>query len=208
MVRELELTGRVGIFGGTFDPFHVGHLLVAQDVLEGLALDRVLFVPAAVPPHKDSAEVTPGALRLAMVREGIRGDDRFAVSDVEFRRPGPSWTVDTLRHLRNEAPGAELHLLIGADQWADFGAWREPDEIAGLARIVVLSRGGKSERQTMGDPGWAHQVLPVTRIDLSGSALRERVRDGRSIRYLVPDSVRVFIEHQRLYAAAPTATAP
>ncbi len=196
---------RVGIFGGTFDPFHVGHLVVAQDVLEALTLDRVLFVPAASPPHKGDAVLAPAELRLRMVAQSVSGDPRFDAIDLELRRDGPSYTVDTLKELEATEPDAALHLLMGVDQWAAFGSWREPGEIARRARIVVMTRNGERASDVVGaaeaDAGSAWDVhdVPVTRIDLSSTGIRTRVADGRSVRYLVPEPVRRIIETEKLY---------
>jgi nicotinate-nucleotide adenylyltransferase len=190
---------KIGIFGGTFDPPHVGHLIVAQDAYEALALDRVLFVPAGVPPHKAGLTLTDAAVRMRMVEAAISGDDRFATSDVELRRSGPSYMVDTLRILHEEDPSAELHLLLGADQFRELHTWRSPEEIARLCRLILLSRGGVDAAP----PGLdvQHQHVPVTRIDLSATDIRERAAHGRSIRYLVPQAVERIIFEERLYRA-------
>jgi nicotinate-nucleotide adenylyltransferase len=192
------LTGGVGIFGGSFDPFHLGHLVAAQEVLETLGLERVLFIPTGRPPHKDPEGLTPAGLRLRMVRAGVEGDPRFEVSDLEVRKDRVSYTVDTLRELEGN-----LHLIMGADQWADFGGWKDPWEIARMARIVVMTREGEGARSL--EPGFPEGdeppriEVPVTRLDLSSTLIRERIRAGRSIRYLVPDPVRAIIEAAKLY---------
>jgi nicotinate-nucleotide adenylyltransferase len=195
---------RLGIFGGTFDPLHLGHVVSAQDVLEALELDRILFVPAARPPHKSTEGMTPAALRMRMVRAATDADPRFDAVDLELRRDGPSYTVDTLREIRRQDPAAELFLLLGADQWREFGSWREPRVIAGLARPVLMTRAG--ERPGQVDPGFTDggpvpDVLevPVTRLDISSTRIRERVGVRRSIRYLVPDEVLRIIEAGKLY---------
>jgi nicotinate-nucleotide adenylyltransferase len=191
---------RIGIFGGTFDPPHVGHLIVAQDVAEALDLDRVVWVPAATPPHKEGGELTAAEDRLALVEAAVADNERFQVTDLEVRRAGVSYTVDTLRELRGRWEGAQLHLIIGADQYRVLDTWREPAEIARLARVTVMSRNGSE-----GPPGpQAHEatiVVPVTRIDISSTDVRERLRSGRSVAYLVPAAVRRIIEHKGLYAS-------
>jgi nicotinate-nucleotide adenylyltransferase len=199
--------GRVGIFGGTFDPFHMGHLVVAQDVAEVLELDRMIFVPAGVPPHKQVGEVSPAPLRWAMVRAGIGDDPRFGASDLELRRPGPSYTVDTLRQLREERVGRELFFLMGSDQLAEFHRWREPEEVGRLATLVVMAREGDDPTVSNARVEVVPMVVPVTRIDLSATRVRNRVREGRSIRYLVPDPVRRIILDERLYTGADPAPA-
>ncbi len=191
---------RVGVFGGTFDPPHVGHLIVAQDVVEALALDVLMWMPAREPPHKDWRSISPADARLELTRGATEGDERFEVSEVEMERSGPSYTVDTLRCLRKDLPGAEIHLVVGADQLRVFSSWREPDEIGRLASIAVMDREG-AELTTVGreESPVPHTVVPVTRIDISSTDVRARVRSERSIRYLVPASVRRIIEEKRLY---------
>ena len=187
---------RLGVFGGTFDPPHLGHLIVASEAHAALGLERLLFVPAAEPPHKQGRVCTPAELRLQMVRAATAGDARFEVSDLELRRSGASYTVDTLRVLRERYAGAELLLLLGADQAREMLTWREPQQIARLARLVVLAREGEAPALPAGLPS---QPLVTTRIDLSASAVRRRVRAGLPIRYLVPDAVRELVEREKLY---------
>lgn len=205
----------IGVFGGTFDPPHTGHLIAAQDAAVALRLDRVLFIPAAAPPHKRGMPVLAADLRARMLELAVSGDPRFAVDRLELDRPGPSFTVDTLALLRTRYPGAEWTLLVGADQYADFGTWRAPERIREHARIAVLTRAGQGgSGGRIGDapaPGGGTEApsateLPggdvrvdVTRIDISATAVRRRVAAGLSIRYLVPDAVEAFIFEQRLY---------
>jgi nicotinate-nucleotide adenylyltransferase len=188
---------RLGVFGGTFDPPHIGHLVAAQDARTALDLDRVILVPAAVPPHKLDRPVTPGHLRLELLRAAVAGDARFEVDDVELRRGGPSWTVDTLRALRACRPGAELFLLVGMDQFAEFDTWREPHEIRRLARIAVLARGGAA---VPAGADWT--AVNVTRIDLASTEIRRRVAAGLPIRFLVRDAVEALIVRHGLYTDA------
>jgi nicotinate-nucleotide adenylyltransferase len=194
---------RLAVFGGTFDPPHVGHLAVAQDVHESLSLDAVLFVPAARPPHKEGLAITDAEVRLRMVEAAVADDPRFRVSDLELRREGPSWTVDTLRELRERDPGGELWLLLGADQWRTLGSWREPREIARLASLVLMGRDGERPARAAPElpdgPPPPHREVAVTRMDVSSTGLRARVREGRPIRYLVPEAVRRIIEAEKLY---------
>lgn len=187
---------RLGILGGTFDPPHTGHLIVAQDALTALSLDRIIFLPAGQPPHKEGVRVTDAATRLELVTAAIAGDSRFEVDARELDRPGPSWTVDTLRAYRAERADAELFLLIGTDQHDELHTWRAVDEIRTLARIVVLSRSGgeRSDPASTGDV-----AVPVTRIDLSSTMIRQRVRAGQPIRYLVPPRVEGLIRALGLY---------
>lgn len=189
---------RLGVLGGTFDPPHVGHLIVASDVCAALELDRLLFIPAADPPHKRGRVHASAELRLEMVRAATAGDPRFEVDDIELRREGESYSVDTLRELKEREPEAEIFFVIGVDQLREFGSWREPDVVARLARLVVVSRAGDGASE---QPDVAFPVLPVrvTRIDLSATDVRQRVRDGEPIRYLVPDAVREIIERENVY---------
>lgn len=186
---------RLGLFGGSFDPPHLGHLAVAQDVFEALRLDRLLFVPAGNPPHKPDQPLAPAPLRLGMVQALVAGDDRFEVSEVELSRSGPSYTVDTLRHYCELHPRGELFFIMGADQAADFQGWHEPEAVKQLATLVVMAREGSPV------PQGPFTEAPVTRLDISSSTIRARIREGRSIRYLVPEAVREIIESHRLYRA-------
>lgn len=183
-----------GILGGSFDPIHHGHLILARAALEELALDRILFLPANMSPHK--TETTPATAqdRLAMVQLAIKDEPGFEASDLELHRPPPSYTVETLRELRSRHPADQFTLLIGADNVAKFDTWREPDEIRRLVRLAVLDR---AKHETPHD--W-----PVVRrlVDISSTDLRARVAAGRSIRYLTPDSVCDYIATHGLYRPA------
>ncbi|MEW5926339.1 MAG: nicotinate-nucleotide adenylyltransferase [Gemmatimonadota bacterium] len=187
---------RIGVFGGTFDPPHHGHLAVAADVHDALGLDRVLLVPSAVPPHKRHTVQAPAEVRLEMLHAAVRGDPRFEVDDLELRRPGPSYTVDTLRALRERFPGAELFFLVGADNVRELSSWREPEEIVRLARIVAVPRGCESIDAEAPFPFLA---VPVIRTEVSATEVRRRVAAGLSIRYLVPDAVREIVAREGLY---------
>ena len=186
---------RLGLFGGTFDPPHAGHLIVAQDAWQRLGLERVIFIPAAVPPHKQNREVSPAQVRLAMLREATAGDERFAVDDLEVRRGGPSFTVDSLRAYREKAPDAELFLILGTDQYAELHTWRESEELKRLATLAVMGRGDAEPVE----PGERVVPLPVTRIDISATEIRRRVAAREPIRYLVPPGVEALIARHQLY---------
>lgn len=187
---------KTGVWGGTFDPPHLGHLVAASDAADALGLDVVLWVVSAAHPLKKGAVRTPAEVRLEMVRAAIAGDPRFEASGLELEREGPSYTVDTLRELHGRRPGGELFFLTGADNLRDFPRWKEPAEIQRLARLVVLSRQG--EQVT---PGGAYGALPVqvTRVDVSATEVRRRVAAGETIRYLVPDAVGALIRRHGLY---------
>lgn len=195
---------RLGLFGGTFDPPHFGHLVVAQEVAEQLSLDRLLFLVAGLPPHKVGEKLSPPAIRSEMTRAAVEGNPLFDVSEVELMREGPTFTVDTLRQFRTAHPDAELFFLLGADQLVEFHEWQEPEAIAGLATLVAVRRNGVDPKKIppvdLGSGKRLEFISPdVTRIDLSSSEVRARVREGRSIRYLVPESVRRIIRTHRLY---------
>ena len=187
---------RLGVFGGTFDPPHLGHLAAASDAAQALALDRVLWIPAAEHPFKRGSVAAPPELRLEMVRAAVAGDGRFEACDLELRRSGPSYTVTTLRELQAWHPGAELFFLTGADNLRELAQWREPDEVVRLARLVVVSRQG--EGVPVGLP-YAATAVSVTRLDISSTELRRRVAAGETIRYLVPEPVREISERTGLY---------
>jgi len=187
---------RIGIFGGTFDPPHIGHLLAASDAYEALGLDRVLFVPAAGQPLKSAVVASP-ADRLAMVERLVEGDARFAADPIEIERGGLSYTVDTLRafHDRWKSDGAlVLVLLLGADAAATLPQWREPADVASLAEVVVLRRAGGAET-----PPATGRAIETRRVDVSSTEIRARVRAGKSIRGFVPEPVAAYIEGRRLY---------
>ena len=187
---------RIGILGGTFDPPHVGHLMVASDVFTALQLDRLLLVPSASPPHKRGKVRATAEQRVEMMRSAIAGDERFEVDDLELRRDGASYSVDTLRELRSRyGEETELYFVVGMDQLKEFHTWREPDEVSRLARLVAVSRDGEEP-----EPGGPVTIpVRVTRVDLSATDVRGRVQAGESIRYFVPDPVREFIEREGLY---------
>jgi nicotinate-nucleotide adenylyltransferase len=185
---------RLGVYGGAFDPPHLGHLVAASDACDALGLDRMLWIPSAVHPLK--AVRTAALLRLEMVRAAIADDPRFAADDLELRRTGPSYTVDTLRALAAREPGAALVFVTGADNLAELPRWREPDEVARLATLAVVSRAGDS---LPAQGPFAAVAVAVTRVDVSSTVIRRRVAAGQSIRYLVPAGVRAVIEREGLY---------
>jgi nicotinate-nucleotide adenylyltransferase len=186
---------RIGIFGGSFDPVHVGHLIVAAEAHRLLALDQVRLIPAGRQPLKPDAAAAPAADRLAMLRLAIDGDRRFVLDDREIRRVGPSYTADTLRELRSEYPADRLCLLVGADAAEELPAWRDATAIPTLAEVIVLSRPGTAP---VPHP-LVTRVVRVPAVEISASLVRDRCRRGESIRYLVPDAVAAYIAERRLY---------
>jgi nicotinate-nucleotide adenylyltransferase len=185
----------VGLFGGSFDPIHHGHLIVAGAVAETLGLDELRFMPANEQPLKAGAHGASAADRTAMLELAIGGAPGFALERAEVERPGPSYTVDTLRLLRVREPGTEFVVLLGTDAAAEFDRWREPAELVQLARVAVFARPGT--RPVEGPRIW--RSVPVPAIEISATAVRERVRAGRSVRYWVPDAVAAYIARHRLY---------
>lgn len=193
---------RVGVFGGTFDPPHLAHLVVAETVREAFALERVLWIPNGHPPHKPADALTAPAHRLAMTRLATAGHDAFEVSTIEMAAGGPRYTVDTLRALRARHPANDLVLVVGGDSLAAFATWRAPEAILALAPLAVYLRPGEDPAVPPGlSPEAAARIrfVEAPLLGISSTALRARVRAGRSIRYLVPDAVAAYIRDEGLY---------
>lgn len=197
--------GCVGVFGGAFDPPHIGHLVVAQDVVEALELDLLLVIPTARPPHRGVQ--MSGEQRLELTRAAFGDDPRMQVSDMELSRPGPSWTVRTLESIRDSLRPDRIWLVIGADQYGSFDSWRQPARILELADLAVMPRDGEAARS---DGRYPFTEVPVTRVDVSSTRIRERLDAGLGARYLVPESIRESLEEiwrQARPAAADAAAA-
>ena len=195
---------RLGLLGGTFDPFHFGHLAAADAAIDCANLDRVVFIPAAQPPHRPPAVASPEQ-RLEMCRLGIEGEPRFEVSEVELKREGPSYTVDTLAELRKQHPDDELFLILGWDAARLFSTWHKPDEVRELATIVVVARPGSAvpREEDLKGVGLdkAKVVLCVrTTPDVSASEIRKALEEGKPITGKVPSAVERYIASHRLYA--------
>jgi nicotinate-nucleotide adenylyltransferase len=215
---------RIGVFGGSFNPIHFGHLLIADEVCEAVDLDRVLFVPAARPPHKPPADLAPAHHRFEMTARAVAGHPRFEVSDLELRRGGPSYTVETLAALRERG---ELHLLIGSETFLDLLNWREPGRVAQLARLVVVPRNhtafdpdaplAQKVLKELGLPGFiqlpaagatswqtrrgAPLLVHAASLPISGSDLRRRAREGKNLAFRMPEPVAAYLRDHRLYQA-------
>lgn len=188
---------RLGVLGGSFNPPHVGHLIIASDACEALALDKLLIVPAAANPLK--GENTSGATaadRLQMAEAAFADDPRFEVSAMEIERGGLSYTVDTLEALAREYPGAELVLLVGMDAFKSMDRWKQPERIRELARLAVLARGDEAPALPAGV-----QAVTTRRIDISSSEIRARLAAGRSVKGFVAESVERFISAAKLYVS-------
>jgi len=185
----------IGLFGGSFDPIHHGHLLVAQAALEALGLEQLRFVPARAQPFKSGRHGATAAIRARMVAAAIAGEPRFALEMLELERPGLSYTVETLRALRVREPAADFALLVGADAARDLPLWHEAAALSGLATIVVLTRPGA----VLPELPWPVRSVPVPALEISATAIRERVAAGQSIQYWVPDPVARIIHDAELY---------
>ena len=196
---------KLGVVGGTFDPIHLGHIAMAEAGADCAGLDRVLLVPASVPPHR-AAATAPARDRLEMTRIAAAGHPRLEVSDIELRRPGPSYTVDTLRALADEQPEAELHLLLGWDAAREIRSWREPGEVLRLARLVVVSRPGYAPptgRDLLAagiDPART-TLCDVPTPDVESTDVRRLLERGASLGGLVDPGVQAYLRRHHLYAA-------
>jgi nicotinate-nucleotide adenylyltransferase len=212
---------RIGIFGGTFNPIHYGHLRSAEEVREAQEFDRVLFVPAATPPHKGRAELAAAEQRFAMVRRAVAGHPHFRASRIEIDRPGRSYSVDTLDALRRRHPAARLGFILGLDAFREIGTWKEPERLFGLCDVIVTSRPPHREVDLLaaipvvarGEFRYnragnalthesGHRVIfqRISDLAISATSIRQLRRSGHSIRYLVPASVERHIEREQLYA--------
>jgi len=197
---------RLGIFGGTFDPVHFGHLVLAEQCLEQCRLDQVWFVPAGVPPHKLAQTIAPGKARAEMLDLAVAGHDRFRVDRREVNRSGPCYTVETLAELHSEDPSRELFFLLGADSLVEFSTWREPGQIVKLAQLAVVNRGGGTPPdldmlgRSIGPLAESRiRIVTIPGIDISSSDIRRRVRESKSIRYMTPRAVECYIQTHKLY---------
>ncbi len=197
---------RLGIFGGTFDPVHYGHLLLAEICRQQLQLDQVRILPAGNPPHKPGLVISDARARAEMLSFAVAGYPEFVVDEREVRRSGPSYTVDTLAEFSHEDPDSELFLLIGADSLRDLLTWRQPQRIASLATIVACNRPGipplnREQVVTWVGPEIADRVIlvEIPGTDLSATNLRKRVHDGMGLRFMTPRAVEAYIHQHRLY---------
>lgn len=207
-----QITGkRIGIFGGSFDPIHIGHLLIAEYAREQLQLSEVRFIPAAISPLKQDKQPIDSKHRVEMVRLAIGGNVHFKLDERELKRVGPSYTVDTLAELKSETPDAELVFIMGADSLADLQAWREPERICQLAYLAIALRGGRPapdlehlRRYLPQDQvaSAAEHIIHLPQLEISSTDIRQRVRDRKSIRYQVPAAVEAYIDAAKLYTSS------
>jgi nicotinate-nucleotide adenylyltransferase len=193
MVRP-STPARIGLFGGTFDPVHNGHLLIAHSALEEAELDLLLFIPCRISPHKTGRKTTPAADRLAMLRKAVRGESSFAVSDWEISRPGPSYSYLTAGHFSTLYPRARLFWIIGNDHWKVLPTWARWKELARLVTFVVFPRPDPPK------PRSGTRLLPLSvRIDISATMIRTRIRAQKSVGHLLAAPVERYIRSRRLY---------
>ena len=192
-IERLSVGGlkKIAIYGGTFDPVHHAHLILAREAIETLDLDKVILVPAAISPLKKAAPVASGEVRLAMLRAAIKGDPKFEVDECELQRPPPSYTIDTVEEIRRSECDASIYCLIGEDNVEQLPQWHRFAELVKLVQFVVLDRTGKQ-------PSHSFQLIH-RRIDISATEIRRRVAQNESIRYLVPESVEQIINREKLY---------
>ncbi len=193
------MTGRIGILGGTFDPIHIGHLIVGQEVLHRCRLDHLLFMPSGEPPHKQYSEMASPAARAEMVRLAVDGHSQFVLSTFELQRPGKSYTVKTLSDFRKDHAQATLFWVVGADNAIDMKSWCNPEGVLDLAQVVVVSRPGFDV--TCVDPLFRQKMIFIETplLEISATEIRRRVRQGASIRYWVPNAVAQYIASCGLY---------
>ena len=191
--QRLSVAGlkKIAIYGGTFDPIHHAHLILARQAIETLGLDRVILVPAAISPLKKAAPVASGEIRLAMLQAAVKGEPEFEVNECELLRPPPSYTIDTVEDIRQREGDAAIYCLIGEDNVEQLSRWHRFAELEKMVRFVVLDRSGKQ-------PSHSYQLIH-RRIDISATEIRRRVAQNESIRYLVPDSVEEIIQREKLY---------
>lgn len=210
----------IGVFGGTFNPIHFAHLRIAEEIREAFGLELVLFVPAASPPHKPLADDLAFEERMHMVRLAVESNPHFSVSDIEGQRQGKSYSIDTLRILREMYPADELYLIMGSDSFADFTSWKDFGSIFNCCNIVTITRPGaavllgeavpvamqdqfcyhQAENRLEHFSGYSVYSMEGTQLDISSTAIRAQIGEGKSIRYLVPEAVERHIMKQRLYA--------
>ena len=190
---------KTGILGGTFDPVHLGHLVLAEQVKEKLKLDQVIFIPCLRSPHKTRQKLSPAKDRYRMTQLAVAGNSSFAVSDIELKRKGLSYTVDTLKELKNLYPNSQIYFLTGSDVVDELGTWKDPQRLFRLAKVVIATRPGFDKFDPENQFARKIIIVPISGIDVSSSEIRQRVKKGKSIKYLVPSEVENYIKKVGLY---------
>lgn len=186
---------KIGILGGTFNPIHIGHLILAEEAREKIGLDKIIFVPAYLPPHKDNSDIARAGLRLEMVKLAIKGNKYFVVSDAEIKRDGRSYTIDTIKEFKKKYPQDELYFIIGSDLLKYLDEWKDLGEIISMVKFIVATRPGYSLSEI---PSYIKTVA-IRAVDISGFEIREHVKEDKSFRYLVPEEVYRYIVRKGLY---------
>lgn len=186
---------KIGILGGTFNPIHIGHLILAEEAREKLALDKIIFVPTYLPPHKDNSDIAAAEDRLTMVEVAISGNPYFSVSDLEIKRDGRSYTIDTIKELKIRYPKDDLYFIIGSDLLKYLQEWKDLTEIIKIVKFIAATRPGYPLEKIP-----SHiSTLPIRAVDISGFEIRKAIREGKSFRYLVPEEVFDYINKHGLY---------
>ncbi|HAO23108.1 MAG TPA: nicotinate-nicotinamide nucleotide adenylyltransferase [Desulfobacteraceae bacterium] len=214
----------IGLFGGTFNPIHIGHLRAAQEVLESFESDKIIFIPSALPPHKQAHDLTDAGDRLEMIRLSIQTCPKFEVSDIELKRPGRSYTIDTVRYFKSVLPDAKLYFMIGMDAFLEIDAWKSYQDLLSLISFIVMARPGTGDkidrvmlenylqtrisedyRFSESEMAYIHPEkqpvfgINVRPLDISSSAVRKLIRQNKSVRFLVPEAVENFIKNKGLF---------
>lgn len=186
---------RIGILGGTFNPIHIGHLILAEEVREKIKLDKIIFVPAYLPPHKDNSNIAPADHRYKMIKLAIKSSRYLKASDIEIKRNGRSYTIDTLREFKNIYPNDELYFIIGSDLLKYLEEWKDLNEIIKMVKFIVATRPGYALEKI---PSYI-STIPIRAVDISGFEIRQAIKENRSFRYLMPESVFNYISKKGLY---------
>lgn len=187
---------KIALFGGTFNPVHIGHMAMAQVAMEKFGLDRVIFIPSNTPPHKTIKNLASARDRLQMTKQSVKGNPGFKVSDFEIKNPGKSYSIDTIKHFRKKFPkGTKLFFLIGEDGYAELDSWKKIDEILKSVTFIVVNRPGYNAKKG----GVRHLSVTMPGIDISSSYVRRRAKEGKSVKYLVPEPAFRYIENHKLY---------
>jgi len=186
---------KVGILGGTFNPIHIGHLILAEEAREKLKLDKIIFVPAYLPPHKDNSDIARAKERLSMLKLALKGNKCFSASDIEIKREGRSYTIDTIKEFKKVFPNDELYFIIGSDLLKYLDEWKDLSDIIKLVKFIVATRPGYPLEKI---PAYI-STLPIRAVDISAFEVRSAISQGKSFRYLVPEKVFEYITRRKLY---------